>query len=57
MEQPDLGKRVVELRKAKGMTQKELAQQCNVSVWTLLHPTMRNLAGHYVRSIACIDES
>lgn len=35
MNQPDLGKRIVELRKAKGLTQEELVAKCNLSVRTL----------------------
>ena len=35
MEQPNLGKRISELRKAKGLTQEELAEQSKISVRTL----------------------
>lgn len=35
MNQPDLGKRIAELRKAKGMTQEELVDICNLNVRTL----------------------
>ena len=35
MEQPNLGKRIAGLRKAKGLTQEELAMKCNVSARTL----------------------
>jgi len=35
MEQPNLGKRISELRKAKGLTQEELAEQCKISTRTL----------------------
>ncbi len=35
MEQPNLGKRISGLRKAKGLTQEELAEQCKVSTRTL----------------------
>ncbi len=35
MKQPDLGKRIVELRKAKGLTQEELVEKCNLNVRTL----------------------
>jgi transcriptional regulator with XRE-family HTH domain len=35
MEQPNLGKRISEIRKAKGLTQQELAEQCKVSTRTL----------------------
>jgi transcriptional regulator with XRE-family HTH domain len=35
MKQPDLGKRIAELRKAKGLTQDELVQKCNLNVRTL----------------------
>jgi transcriptional regulator with XRE-family HTH domain len=35
MKQPDLGKKIAELRKAKGLTQDELVQKCNLSIRTL----------------------
>lgn len=35
MEQPDLGKKIAELRKAKGLTQDELVEKCKLSVRTL----------------------
>lgn len=35
MNQPDLGKKIAELRKAKGLTQEELVEKCNLSVRTL----------------------
>jgi transcriptional regulator with XRE-family HTH domain len=35
MDQPNLGKRISELRKAKGLTQEELAEQCKISARTL----------------------
>jgi len=35
MKQPDLGKKITELRKAKGLTQEELVDKCNISVRTL----------------------
>ena len=35
MEQPNLGKRISELRKAKSLTQEELAEQCKISARTL----------------------
>jgi len=35
MEQPNLGKRISKLRKAKGLTQRELAEQCKLSVRTI----------------------
>jgi transcriptional regulator with XRE-family HTH domain len=35
MTQPELGKKIVELRKAKGFTQEELVEKCNLSVRTL----------------------
>ena len=35
MEQPNLGKQISELRKAKGLTQEELAEQCKISARTL----------------------
>ena len=35
MKQPELGKRIAELRKAKGLTQEELVEKCNINVRTL----------------------
>lgn len=35
MKQPELGKRITELRKGKGLTQEELVDKCNISVRTL----------------------
>jgi len=35
MTQPELGKKIVDLRKAKGYTQEELVEKCNLSVRTL----------------------
>jgi len=35
MKQPDLGRKISELRKAKGLTQEELVERCNISVRTL----------------------
>ena len=35
MKQPDLGKKISELRLAKGLTQSELAKECNVSLRTI----------------------
>ena len=35
MKQPDLGKKIIELRKAKGLTQEELVNICNLNVRTL----------------------
>ncbi len=35
MKQPELGKRISELRKEKGWTQEELVEKCNISVRTL----------------------
>jgi DNA-binding XRE family transcriptional regulator/ketosteroid isomerase-like protein len=35
MNQPELGKKIAELRKAKGFTQEELVEQCNLNVRTL----------------------
>jgi transcriptional regulator with XRE-family HTH domain len=35
MKQPELGKRIAELRKSKGLTQDELVEKCNLSVRTL----------------------
>jgi len=36
MKQPELGKKIFELRKAKGLTQEELVEMCNLSVRTLI---------------------
>lgn len=33
--QPELGKRIIELRRTKGLTQEELIDKCNISVRTL----------------------
>lgn len=35
MKQPDLGKKIAELRKAKGLTQEELVEKCNLSIRTI----------------------
>lgn len=35
MKQPELGKKIVELRMAKGLTQEELVELCNISVRTI----------------------
>ncbi|QCR23159.1 helix-turn-helix domain-containing protein [Pontibacter sp. SGAir0037] len=35
MIQPELGKKILDLRKAKGLTQEELVEKCNISVRTL----------------------
>jgi transcriptional regulator with XRE-family HTH domain len=35
MKQPELGKKISELRKAKGMTQEELVEKCNLNVRTV----------------------
>ena len=35
MKQPELGRKISELRKAKGLTQEELVEKCNISVRTL----------------------
>lgn len=35
MKQPELGKKILELRNAKGLTQEELVDKCNISVRTL----------------------
>jgi transcriptional regulator with XRE-family HTH domain len=35
MNQPELGKKIADLRKAKGLTQEELVEKCNLSVRTL----------------------
>ncbi|CAM1363283.1 conserved membrane hypothetical protein [Tenacibaculum sediminilitoris] len=35
MKQPDLGKRILELRKQKGLTQEELVEKCNINVRTI----------------------
>lgn len=35
IQQPELGKRIADLRKAKGLTQEELVEKCNLSVRTL----------------------
>ncbi|WP_163629798.1 DUF4488 domain-containing protein [Paludibacter sp. 221] len=35
MKQPELGKKIAELRKAKGLTQEELSKQCNLNIRSL----------------------
>lgn len=35
MKQPDLGRKIAELRQAKGLTQSELAEKCNLSTRTI----------------------
>lgn len=35
MKQPELGQKISELRKSKGLTQEELVEQCNISVRTI----------------------
>jgi transcriptional regulator with XRE-family HTH domain len=35
MQQPELGKKILELRKQKGLTQEELVELCNISVRTI----------------------
>lgn len=35
MKQPELGKKILELRKLKGFTQEELVEQCNINVRTI----------------------
>ena len=35
IQQPDLGKKIADLRKAKGFTQEELVEKCNLNVRTL----------------------
>lgn len=35
MEQPELGRKLLELRKQKGLTQEELVEQCNINVRTI----------------------
>jgi len=35
MEQPELGKKIQELRKLKGLTQEELVERCNINVRTI----------------------
>ncbi len=35
MNQPELGRKISEIRKTKGLTQEELVDSCNISVRTL----------------------
>tara|TARA_B100000287_G_scaffold245210_1_gene230631 strand:+ start:772 stop:1620 length:849 start_codon:yes stop_codon:yes gene_type:complete len=35
MKQPELGKKIIELRKQKGLTQEELVEKCNITVRTI----------------------
>ena len=37
MKQPELGRKILELRQQKGLTQEELVAQCNISVRTIQH--------------------
>ena len=37
MKQPELGRKILELRKQKGLTQEELVEQCNINVRTIQH--------------------
>ena len=39
MKQPELGKKISELRKAKGLTQEELVEKCNI--WSKDYSTNR----------------
>ena len=35
IQQPELGKKIADLRKAKGLTQEDLVEKCNINVRTL----------------------
>ncbi|MCW8982140.1 MAG: helix-turn-helix domain-containing protein, partial [Altibacter sp.] len=35
MKQPELGQKILELRRQKGLTQEELVEQCNINVRTI----------------------
>ena len=41
MKQPELGRKIADLRKAKGYTQEELVDKCNLSVRTLQRRIMK----------------
>jgi transcriptional regulator with XRE-family HTH domain len=53
MKQPELGKKIAELRKAKGLTQEELVEQCKLSVRTLqrIESGGANPRGYTLRAI------
>ena len=35
MKQPELGKRIAEMRQSQGLTQEELVEKCNINVRTI----------------------
>lgn len=53
MEQPELGKKILELRKANGLTQEELVARCNINVRTIQRIEAGEVTprSHTVRSI------
>ncbi|EPR67370.1 hypothetical protein ADICYQ_3643 [Cyclobacterium qasimii M12-11B] len=58
MEQPQLGKKILELRKANGLTQEELVARCNINVRTIQRIEAGEVTprGHTIRSIfAALD--
>lgn len=58
MEQPELGKKILELRKANGLTQEELVARCNINVRTIQRIEAGEVTprGHTIRSIfAALD--
>jgi len=58
MKQPDLGKKIAELRKAKSLTQEELVEKCNLNVRTLqrIEAGVVTPRSHTIRVIfACLD--
>ena len=58
MEQPELGKKILELRKSSGLTQEELVARCNINVRTIQRIEAGEVTprGHTIRSIfAALD--
>ena len=59
MKQPELGQKIAELRKSKGLTQEELVDLCNISVRTIQRIETGEVTprSHTVRTILCALES
>jgi transcriptional regulator with XRE-family HTH domain len=58
IEQPELGKKILELRKSSGLTQEELVARCNINVRTIQRIEAGEVTprGHTIRSIfAALD--
>ena len=59
MKQPELGRKIAELRKARGLTQEELVEKCNLNVRTLQRIESGEVAprSHTIRVIfAALDQ-